>query len=143
MKLPATAQTASRCVAALLRNALSYRRTPLACPVRKCRRDGFCSGPLVVPGKSGNRLVAADASDCSEGQMAVPLCFLLHETSDQEDLVRIALSDFRCCASSADGWVMETSRTLSSRRFRRLAGGREAVPSAPAAVKKHAERVAP
>ena len=121
MKLSVTDETYTRACAAALRNCLSYECAPLACPVRKCRRDGFCAGPLVSEDGDGRRRLArADAADVAPGQRFAPVCYL-HVAEDVKARVNKAYgASFRAFDAEPDAEVIETTRVLAARRWRRL-----------------------
>ena len=122
MKLPLTPQTVRRCIAALFRNAMTYRRAPVNCRLRKCRRDGFCTGPLLACSDAGYRLCASDASDCGGDLTAVPVCFAWCAEAEQQPVVDVVMAELRRLKTTPGDWVLETSRTIFSRRWRKLKG---------------------
>jgi hypothetical protein len=125
MKLPVTDRTYMRSCAAALRNCLSYECAPLACPVRKCRRDGFCAGPLVCEDSDGRRRLApADADDIAPDQGFAPICYL-HIAREVKARVNKAYdATFRAFDAEPGAEVIETTRVLAARRWRRLDPGR-------------------
>ena len=123
MKLTVDDFAPARCYAAALRNCLSYEYAPLACPVRKCRRDGFCAGPLIAEDGDGRRrLVRADAAGVMLGQGFAPVCYL-HIDKDVTARVRKAYgATVRALDAEPGAEVIETTRVLAARRWRRLWG---------------------
>lgn len=123
MKLTVADRNPKRCYAAALRNCLSYEYAPLACPVRKCRRDGFCAGPLIAETDDGrHRLARADAADVAAGRRFAPVCYL-HVAEDVKARVdRAQAAAFRALDTEPGHEVIETTRVLVARRWRRLRG---------------------
>lgn len=106
-------------ISAILRNCLTGERAPDVCPVRKCRRDGVCSGPLACVTGEHIRLAAGPADAGSEA-LPVPVCWFSLTTS-QIDRVRTALiSGIRTLDRDPAATVIETTRTIAARRWKRL-----------------------
>ena len=123
MKLSVTKETVARATAALLRNCLTQHHAPRACPVRKCRRDGICSGPLFTQADGeGCRLARPDAADVAPGGNAAPIC-CLHIPEPLLARVDEALGAAVHATVATPGLeVAEATRTITSRRWRRLWG---------------------
>ena len=123
MKLSVTKETVARATAALLRNCLTRHHAPRACPVRKCRRDGLCSGPLFPAAEGGGgRLARPDAADVAPGGNAAPICYL-HIPKPMLARVDKALgAAVRAIAAAPGLEVAEATRTITARRWRRLRG---------------------
>ena len=122
MKLSVTKDTIARVSAAMLRNCLTQHHAPLACPVRKCRRDGICSGPLFTEADGdGYRLACPDAADVAPGGTAAPICYL-HVPAPVLDRVDKAFgADINAMAAPGIA-VVEATRVITARRWRRLRG---------------------
>jgi hypothetical protein len=123
MKLSVTKETVARATAALLRNCLTRHHAPRACPVRKCRRDGLCSGPLFTAADGdGCRLARPDAADVAPGRNAAPICYL-HIPKPLRIRVDKALATaVRKVVATPGLEIAEATRTITSRRWRRLKG---------------------
>jgi hypothetical protein len=122
MKLPVNARTFKRCASTVLRNCLSDEHAPLDCPIRKCRRDGVCSGPLIADLDGTIRLAPADAADVPRDAMLAPVCYL---HIPEAGLARVdkAYSDtLRNLVDQPGARVVESTRVIASRRWRRLDG---------------------
>ena len=101
------------------------------CSIRKCRRDGFCSGPLVVATDDDLRIAPDNFG--VDGVRAVPLCHLCGDDAERKELLRVMAELSRQVAGSVQGTMWETTRQIASRRWRRItpADGGEAVTAAP------------
>jgi len=109
----------ARAIAATMRNCLTRERAPQACPVRKCRRDGCCTGPLVCLRDEQIQL-APGPGVIGSGSLPLPICWLAL-TDAQEASIRTALcSHLRALDRHVDSTVVETTRALSGRRWKRL-----------------------
>ena len=122
MKLPVTKETLARVGAALLRNCLTQHHAPHICPVRKCRRDGICSGPLFAKADGGGcRLACADAADVAPGGTVAPICYL-HVPEPVLARVDEAYHAGIRAMAEPGAVVVEASRVITARRWRRLRG---------------------
>lgn len=109
----------ARAISAILRNCLTYERAPQHCPVRKCRRDGCCSGPLASV-RAADVPLADGPGDTGGDGMAVPVCWPTL-TAGEAANVRIALgANIRALDRHLDSTVIETTRTIFARRWKRL-----------------------
>ena len=123
MKLPFTRRNFHRIRAAVLRNCLSYECAPLDCPVRKCRRDGLCAGPLVALDEGGrHRLVRSDAADIASGDGYAPVCYNFVAEDVRTRVFQAHGASLRALAAEPGAYVVETTRILAARRWRRLRG---------------------
>ena len=122
MKLYVTLHGPDRCSAAALRNCLSYELAPIHCPVRKCRRDGVCSGPLVLCDDTGRRLARRDAADITPSTGFAPLCYWHVPAALAAHVHKIHVSHCRAHRASFAASTFETTRAIASRRWRRLRG---------------------
>jgi hypothetical protein len=120
MKLYVTLHGPDRCSAAALRNCLSYELAPIDCPVRKCRRDGLCTGPLVLRDGGGDRLARHDAADIARGTRFAPLCYWHLPPGVAAHVRDIHAAHCREHDASFAAWTFETTRSIKSRRWRRL-----------------------
>jgi len=119
MQIPFSGPARARAISASLRKRLTDERAPDACPVRKCRRDGVCSGPLACVTGEHIRLAAGPADAGSEA-LPVPVCWFSLTTS-QIDRVRTALvATLRTLDRDPAATVIETTRTIAARRWKRL-----------------------
>lgn len=119
MQIPFSGPARARAIVALLRNGMTGENAPDTCPVRKCRRDGCCSGPLACVTGEHIRLAAGPADAGSEA-LPVPVCWFSLATS-QIGNVRMALvSGIRTLDRDPAATVIETTRTLAARRWKRL-----------------------
>lgn len=120
MKIPATAENYDRWTAAVLRNCLAYAGAPLDCPIRKCRRDGFCSGPLVASEAGRARLSPADGICIRPDAATLPICYAVIDEAVRAMVFRACNAHFRALAAEPGATVIETTRVIASRRWRRL-----------------------
>ena len=68
-------------LAAALRACITDQGVPDRCPLRKCRRDRFCTGPLYTRLENGTELcllAAADIDDVRHSTV-LPVCILVLE----------------------------------------------------------------
>jgi hypothetical protein len=123
MKLTLADATPERCCAAALRNCLSCDYVPLACPVRQCRRSRVCAGPLITEAEDGRRRLArADAADVAPGRRLAPLCYLLVDEDVKARVDTAYRATLRALEADPRHVVLETTRVLAARRWRRLQG---------------------
>ncbi|MBX9458199.1 MAG: hypothetical protein KL863_20400 [Rhizobium sp.] len=120
MKLSATAENYDRWSAAVLRNCLAYALAPLDCPIRKCRRDGLCSGPLVATEAGRARLAPADGDGTRPDAAAVPICYVTLDEAVRDMVTRVCAAHHRELRAQPGATVIETTRVIASRRWRRL-----------------------
>jgi hypothetical protein len=122
MKLTIRTAPFARCCAAVFRKSLSDEGAQRHCPVHKCRRDGRCAGPLVGNGDDAQRLVRADAADVVSRELPVPVCFF-HVTNPMRDRVEQAYAArLRALVYEPGADVVEATRAISARPWRRLRG---------------------
>jgi hypothetical protein len=122
MKLPANAGTYNRWAPAVLRNCLSYEYAPLDCPIRKCRRDGFCTGPLIARHDGTIRLAPADGAGAPPHATLVPACFVHVPDTVRARVTKACAANVNALLDAPGATVIETTRAIASRRWRRLRG---------------------
>lgn len=119
MKIHLSGPTRTRAILATLRNCITYENSPYDCPVRKCRRDGCCSGPLARDTDGHIRLAAAP-DDPGNATVPVPLCWFSLSESQLKN-VRMALgAGIRALDRQPAPTVIETTRAIGGRRWKRL-----------------------
>jgi hypothetical protein len=109
---------------AMLRQCLNAELAHTGCPLRKCRRDGCCSGPLVALDEARTlRLAPADIAGVRDDETLMPFCFntLPHNMQGRAALayeanVKTLLADPRAT-------VEEPARTIGARRWKKLVLG--------------------
>lgn len=122
MKLYVSLHGFDRCSAAALRNCLSYELAPIHCPVRKCRRDGVCSGPLAFSDAAGWRLSPHDVAGIPAGTGFAPLCYWHLPPGVAKHVRDILAAHCREHDASFAASTFETTRAIKSRSWRRLKG---------------------
>lgn len=120
MKLCRRTHGVLRIQSAVMRNCLSYIRAPLTCPVRQCRRNGFCSGPLAIAGEERWILARSDAADVARDAAFGPICIWCMKKDVLDDLVKVVRDQCAEILPRADGWALETTRVIAARRWRKL-----------------------
>jgi hypothetical protein len=109
----------ARAISAILRNGLTGERAPEACPVRKCRRDGVCSGPLAAATGEHVRL-ATGPDDAGSDIIPIPVCWFALSQAQMARIRTEAVDTLRTLDRHLDATVIETTRALSGRRWKRL-----------------------
>lgn len=123
MKLTIRTAPLPRVTAAMLRNCLTTADVPPECPIRKCRRDGLCAGPLVRATGDGWRLARADAADVASDDLAAPLCYMHLTDAVRDQILEAYAAAISVIREERDTDIVETTRVLSSRSWRRIKGG--------------------
>ena len=122
MKISARTANFNRCVAAVFRHCLSGQDAARRCPVRKCRRDGLCAGPIVRCGDHGLCLGRADASDTVSDELPVPVCYFHLTRQTRRRVDQAYATQIRAMVHAPDTTMVESTRTIAARRWRRLGG---------------------
>lgn len=65
----------TRCIA-LMRRVLGEMGVPQICPLRKCRRDGTCTGPLVIKDPAGLCRLAGEEEVLASDRVLTPACII-------------------------------------------------------------------
>ena len=104
-----------RLARAVLRNCATRYRLPRTCAIRKCRRDGACTGPLLRYDEAGRRfcLAAADGSDA-----IAPLCYIMLDHGWRDVLSKTQAGIIERIAHRPGIVVPEKTRTIAARRWR-------------------------
>ncbi|MDB5555062.1 MAG: hypothetical protein JWL86_5046 [Rhizobium sp.] len=89
------------------------------CPIRKCRRDGFCSGPLVASDGGGMIVLGDNLGDRAAGT-GMPACHLMGDDAERERLLEAMRELARQVGESESGTMWETTRVIASRRWRKI-----------------------
>ena len=118
MKVDFNNVPAERLLMAFARAASRQIGLSRICAIRKCRRDGFCSGPLVVATDDDLRIAPDNFG--VDGVRAVPLCHLCGDDAEREELLRVMAELSRQVAGSVQGTMWETTCQIASRRWRRI-----------------------
>lgn len=122
MKLPATAATLPRWAPTVLREALAGADVPRRCPVRKCRRDGACTGPLVDLVDGVGRLAPPDGMPTVSGEVPAPVCYLGVEETVRAEVDEAYLTRLRALVATPGASLAVAPRAIAARRWRRLDG---------------------
>ena len=109
----------ARAIAAILRNCLTSEHAPLDCPVRKCRRDGCCSGPLAAVSDGQVRL-ATGPDDSGSDTIPIPVCWFALSEGQMANIRIAAVSNISMLDCQPAATVAETTRAICARRFKRL-----------------------
>ena len=112
----------ARAISAILRNCLTYEGVQEYCPVRKCRRDGFCSGPLASVRGAHVQLAAGSDDTCGDCP-PVPVCWLTLTENESANVEMAFGANIRALDRDLTSTVMETTRTIFGRRWKRLRSG--------------------
>jgi len=119
MKLHPSKISRARRLAAFARAASSQLELCTICPIRKCRRDGVCSGPLLATGGDGIVIVGDNLGDRIVGT-GMPACHLMGEDDEREELLEVMRELAHRVEESEDGIIRETTRVIASRRWRKI-----------------------
>lgn len=109
----------ARALSAILRNCLSYEGVQEYCPVRKCRRDGFCSGPLASV-RGAHVQLATGCDDACGDSPPVPVCWLTLTEKESANVGMALRANVRALGQNPAATVIETTRTIFGRRWKRL-----------------------
>ena len=119
MKLHPSKTSRGRWVAAFARAASRQLELCTICPIRKCRRDGFCSGPLLAAEGGGMIIVSDNLGDRAAGT-GMPACHLMGDDAERKQLLEAMRDLARQAGESENGTMWETTRVIASRRWRRF-----------------------
>ena len=108
---------------ALFRRQITDAGLHGGCPVRKCRRDRQCSGPLVRNrGETLTLLAECEGLEAARthqpDDLEVTLCWFSMTEAEQSRVASAYRSESIRLIKQADGTVTEATRTLRGRRWR-------------------------
>ena len=119
MKLHPSKTSRARRLAAFARAASRQLELCAICPIRKCRRDGFCSGPLLEVNGGGMVIVSDNLGDRAAGT-GMPACHLMGDDAEREQLLEVMRALARQVEESENGIICETTRVIRARRWRKI-----------------------
>ena len=115
---------------AMLRHCLNAEQAQIQCPLRKCRRDGCCSGPLVAMDEArALRLAPADIAGVRADELLMPFCFntLPHDMQRRAALAYEA--NVKTLMADPKATVEEYTRTIGGRTWKKFYLGTVPVPA--------------
>jgi hypothetical protein len=121
MKHPVSEKNFNHWAPAMLRQCLNAEFAHVRCPLRKCRRDGCCTGPLVAMDEArALRLAPADIAGVRADETLMPFCF---NTLPHAMQVRAALAyqaNVKALLADPKGVVKEPSRTIGAQAWKKF-----------------------
>jgi len=129
MKHPVSVKNFNRWAPATLRHCLNAEHAHIHCPLRKCRRDGCCSGPLVAVDEArALRLAPADIAEVRADELLMPFCFntLPHDMQSRAALAYEA--NVKTLLADPKATVEEPSRAIGGRTWKKFDLGTVPVP---------------
>lgn len=106
---------------ALLRNGLTAECAHAICPVRKCRRDGCCSGPLIADADDNvRRLAPADRGALRADEALIPACFRLLPHAAQGRVALAYAAGIAALRARPGAIVVEPARATGVRIWKKL-----------------------
>ena len=120
MQLGKTLIWTRRWEAAVYRHAATWHGMVRTCPIRKCRRDGYCTGPMLVVEGAATRLAGPDSGPDSD-ELLMPLCHFYTGARNRHRAAK-TFADVVSRARADNGHaVFVPDRALAARRYRRYA----------------------
>jgi hypothetical protein len=105
---------------AVLRHLAVAELAPEVCPVRQCRRNGWCTGPLVLDGDDGADLAPPDRTDIRAGEALVPVCFYSLPAETQQRVSELYIANIEALRADPDARIVEPARTIFARRWKKI-----------------------
>ena len=120
MKIYLTETDSTLFTAVALRHVMAKAGLPAICPIRKCRRDRRCSGPLLTGTEMHSlRLSDGEALLPEEGQ--VPICMCLCRHRESTIMCARALSLIRACVrQKPERPLLDNGRAIGARQWRKI-----------------------
>jgi hypothetical protein len=121
MKHPVSKKNFSHWAPALLRHCTVAERVHIECPVRKCRRDGWCTGPLVmIHGDDMPCLAPPERSAVPPGATLIPVCFFCLPDDSHQRVEAAYLAGAKARPDDSGATVTEPTRATGARRWKKL-----------------------
>ncbi|UVC09306.1 hypothetical protein IHQ71_01350 [Rhizobium sp. TH2] len=124
MKHPVSARNFNHWAPAMLRQCLNAEFAHIRCPLRKCRRDGCCTGPLVAMDDTrALRLAPMDITRVRADETLMPFCFntLPHDMQSRAALAYEA--NVKTLLADPQATVEEATRTIGARSWKKFVLG--------------------
>jgi hypothetical protein len=108
-----------RLTLAILRACATGLRLHETCTIRKCRRDGGCSGPMLHHDADTQRYVPARPSD--DSRHCAPLCCLALDGPVRHEVAAIQKRLLQRIAGRPGQVFLEETRAIAARSWRAIA----------------------
>ena len=120
MKHHLTRNNPGLCSAIALRQAITATGVPHTCLIRKCRRDGGCTGPLVAGDIHPDRdfLIADPAQSPAEKMM--PSCLPTCSESEMNEINRHGKAILQRLKETPEMPLVEPSRAIGARTWKTI-----------------------
>lgn len=105
---------------AVLRHLAVAELSHDGCPVRQCRRNGWCTGPLVLDGPDGAGLAPQDKKDIRASEALVPVCFYSLPEESQRRVSELYVANLEALRADPQACVVEPARTIRARRWKKI-----------------------
>jgi hypothetical protein len=105
---------------AVLRHLAVAELSHDGCPVRQCRRNGWCTGPLVLDGPDSAGLAPPDRKDIRAGEALVPVCFYSLPEESQRRVSELYVANLEALRADPDACVVEPARTIRARGWKKI-----------------------
>lgn len=103
--------------AAMLRLAMTEFGMPHECPIRKCRRDGSCTGPLLSRDRKTQALTIVADPRLSHTDVNPPICRFLRTESEQLRITQRIGEMTKAVGDNPDMPVIEAGRAVGARKW--------------------------